>query len=367
MDRIPVFSPWIDQEDIESVTRALSLGWISGTSPIVGEFEGAIASLSNRKYVAAVANGSVALDLAFEALGVGPGDEVILPNFTIISCLAAVIRTGATPVLVDVDPISWNMTLEDVAKAFTSRTKAVLVVHIYGLPAPVDQIANFCKERNVFLVEDAAEAHGNIISEKPCGAFGDISTFSFYANKHVTTGEGGAVCTNSEVIYERVVNMRNLAFGKINRFEHEEFGWNYRISGLASALGISQIKKLPEIIKSKRHQGKIYSDLLSSHQNKFTLPAAEIRDCLNNFWVYGIVFQDELLKANTVSRLALAGIETRPFFHPLSEQPVFKKMFAAPVVSLKNSINLGRMGIYLPTGSHVTDEIQERIVKILLD
>jgi len=366
VESIPVFSPWIDQDDIDSVTRALSLGWISGTSPIVGEFETAISSICRRKYVAAVANGSVALDLAFEALNLAPGDEVIVPNFTIISCLAAVIRSGATPILVDVDFFTWNMRLQDVRNALTERTKAVLVVHTYGLPAQVEQIAEFCKEKNLFLVEDAAEAHGINVHGKPCGSFGDISTFSFYANKHVTSGEGGAVCTDSKDTYERILKMRNLAFGKLKRFEHEELGWNYRISGLASALGISQIKKLPSTIGIKQSQGHRYNELLSNYANIFTLPAKEANGSKNNFWVYGIVFQNEKSRTRAVTRLIDKGIETRPFFHPLSEQPVFKKHFSKPHFPLLNSLKLGKRGIYLPTGSHVTESIQNKIVEVLI-
>ena len=363
MERVPVFSPWIDETDTASVMRALDLGWISGTSPIVQEFEEAIADLSHRKYVAAVANGSVALDLAFEALGLTAGDEVILPNFTIISCLAAVVRTGATPVLVDVDPYTWNMRLEDVESALTTRTRAVLVVHIYGLPAPIDQIAEFCNSNNLLLIEDAAEAHGISINGRPCGSFGDISTFSFYANKHVTAGEGGAVCTNSETYHERFSSMRNLAFGKKNRFEHEEFGWNYRMGGLASALGLSQLKKLSLIIESKRNQGRIYNELLNECRENVLIPAVEANGGVNNYWVYGIVLQSEELKSHVVSRLHQDGIETRPFFYPLSEQPVYRRTLSIQNVALKNSLHLGKCGIYLPTGSGITPSIQERIVE----
>lgn len=366
MDQTPVFSPWIDDEDLASVNRALNLGWISGTSPIVQEFEEDISKLTERRFVAAVSNGSAALDLAFEALDIGPGDEVILPNFTIISCLSAVLRTGATPILVDVDPISWNMQLEDVEAAYSNHTKAVLVVHTYGLPSPIDKISDFCRKKNIYLVEDAAEAHGILVNGQPCGSFGDVSTFSFYANKHVTCGEGGAVCTNSETIYDRVTKMRNLAFGRVNRFEHEELGWNYRISGLAAALGISQLKKLARIIELKKTQGRIYSELLDKVGDRIQLPAHSANGSENNFWVYGILLPDENAKTETVKVLNTNGYETRPFFHPLSEQPVFKRRNELPRIPLENSIRLGKNGIYLPTGFHINETIQHKIINLIV-
>lgn len=364
MEKIPVFSPWLDDSDIASVTRALELGWISGTSPIVQEFEESIAEISQRKFVAAVANGSVALDLAFDALGLKPGDEVIVPNLTIISCLAAIVRAGATPVIVDVDPITWNMGLEDVVHAYSEKTKAVLVVHIYGLPSPIDLISNFCREKNLILIEDAAEAHGQSVNGRACGSFGDISTFSFYANKHVTTGEGGAICTNSEKYFDRVTNMRNLAFGKKSRFEHEEFGWNYRISGLSAALGLSQVKKLDYIINAKQKQADTYDFYLSQIEN-IVLPAKVGNGSRNQYWVYGILVENSHARTSVVNALSNSGIESRPFFQPMSQQPVLKKITSVLAKNLSVSEALGSRGFYLPTGSHVTASMQERIAKII--
>jgi perosamine synthetase len=360
---IPVFSPWIDDEDISSVTDCLRNGWISGTSPIVSNFESGIKELSQKEYVTAVANGSVALDLAFASLNLQTGDEVILPNLTIISCLAAVIRAGATPVLVDVNPIDWNMSFSAVREAFTERTKAVLAVHTYGLPAPIAELRDYCSERGALLIEDAAEAHGLIISGNPSGSFGDISTYSFYANKHVTSGEGGAVCTNSPIISERVNQLRNLAFGKVNRFEHEELGWNYRISGLAAALGISQLKKLDKIIAEKKIQGAYYSQLLGEMALSVSLPAKTANGGDNNYWVYGIVVESNSMRHKIMTELIKAGVETRPFFHPLSEQPVTKSLTVKMSGSLDTSLRLGQCGFYLPTGAHVTPAKQEYVVE----
>lgn len=362
---IPVFSPWIDNRDSDSVTSFLQKGWISGTSPVVSEFENGIKNLCRKEYVSAVANGSVALDLAFASLGLGIGDEVIVPNLTIISCLAAIVRTGATPVLVDVDPFDWNISLPAVNNALTERTKAVLAVHIYGLPAPIHALRELCTRKGIFLIEDAAEAHGLEVLGAPCGSFGDISTFSFYANKHVTAGEGGAVCTNILEKSERVDSLRNLAFGKKNRFEHEELGWNYRIGGLSAALGISQLKKLPEIIAAKKSQGAYYTELLNEVDLDLSLPLASANGGENNYWVYGVVARTHSMKQLLVAGLSQLGIETRPFFHPLSEQPVIQSLNVRISGSLVESKRLGACGFYLPTGSHMTPHKQELIVQSL--
>jgi perosamine synthetase len=363
---IPVFAPWIDDRDVYSVTKCLENGWISGTSPIVSEFEEGIKALSRQEYISAVANGSVALDLAFASLNLEDGDEVIVPNLTIISCLAAVVRTGATPVLVDVNPKDWNMSLDAVREAFSERTKVVLAVHTYGLPAPIIELREFCSKNGVILVEDAAEAHGLTVSGKPCGSFGDISTYSFYANKHVTSGEGGAVCTNSPEISNRVRGLRNLSFGKENRFEHDELGWNYRISGLAAALGISQLKKLDRIISEKKYQGTYYTNLLDKVDLEISLPMESANGGINNFWVYGVVAKSSTARRDFVERLSKMGIETRPFFHPLSEQPVTRTLNVKSSGNLDASRMLGKCGFYLPTGSHMTPEKQEFVVASLI-
>jgi perosamine synthetase len=362
---IPVFSPWIDSRDIESVTKCLESGSISGTSGVVSEFEAALKDLSQQSYVSAVANGSVALDLAFASLNLKIGDEVIVPNLTIISCLAAVIRSGATPVLVDVDLDDWNMSLKAVTEALTNRTKAVLAVHIYGLPAPINDLRQLCTENNIILVEDAAEAHGLQVYGKPCGSFGDISTFSFYANKHVTAGEGGAVCTNSLEVHDRINSLRNLAFGKVHRFQHEELGWNYRMSGLAAALGISQLQKLNQIIAEKKRQGSYYNELLKEAGIDISLPVDNSNGGSNNYWVYGVVAKTNLLRGELVAKLTRSGIETRPFFYPLSEQPVLKSLNVRKSGDLKVSRMLGECGFYLPTGSHMTREKQEFVISVI--
>ena len=367
MDRIPVFQPWIDESDIAAVRNSLLNSEISGTSAVVGRFEQAISSEVGTKYVTAVANGSVALDLVFSILELKAGDEVIIPNLAIISCLAAIVRSGATPVFIDVDPFNWNMTVENLKAAITDRTRAVLVVHTYGLPAPIIAINRICKERNVLLIEDAAEAHGQQVEGIKCGNFGDVSIFSFYANKHIATGEGGAICTNSNDFHKRVKSMSNLAFGKTNRFMHDEFGWNYRISGLAAALGISQANKLNFVIGQKKLQADIYDRLLSNFENEIQLPMQFANGADNHYWIYGVVLKNQNQREFITSYLSNCGVETRPFFYPLSEQPAIKKYNHRKADDLRVSNNLGANGFYLPMGSHITENLQESIADHLID
>ena len=195
---IPVFSPYISFSDYLNVLSALRKTYISGTSPIVREFEDKLAKKFNRKYAIALSNGSNALDVALQSLNLNKDDEVAIPSFTIISCLSAVIRTGAKPVFYDVNEKSWNANLEDIEKCITKKTRAIIMVHTFGLVSDAQKIRDYCKSKNLYLIEDSAEAHGQSINKQPCGSFGDISTFSFYANKHITTGEGGAVLTDSK-------------------------------------------------------------------------------------------------------------------------------------------------------------------------
>ena len=215
---IQVFQPSLTFYDKVSVLRSLLSNDISGASPKISEFEDLMSSRFEREHSVAVSNGSVALDLALKVIELSEGDEVIVPSFSIISCLSAIIRAGAKPVFCDVNDKTWNMKFEDVNKVVTPKTKAILMVHTYGLAAEAIKIESFCKENNIYLIEDSAEAHGQTIDGRPCGSFGDISTFSFYANKHITTGEGGMVLTNNESFKESLNQMRNLDFKNENRF-----------------------------------------------------------------------------------------------------------------------------------------------------
>ena len=363
---ISVFQPSLTFKDKFAVYKTLLKNNISGTSPIIEDFEKDISKKFQRKYGIAVSNGSVALDAAFQMLNLKKEDEVVLPSFTIVSCLAAVVRSGATPIFCDVDESSWNMSLENIKQCVTDKTKAILMVHTYGLPAEAFEIEEFCNKNNILLIEDAAEAHGQIVGGRYCGSFGQISTFSFYANKHITTGEGGILLTDSKNFYEEAKKIRNLDFDNKKRFQHENLYWNYRLSGLQAALGNSQIKKLDKTINFKIKQGNYYRYLLSDALDFIELPLEEHNGTLNHYWVFGILLKKENVRDKLIEELLKEGIETRPFFWPLHLQPVIKDI-SKENKNLIISEKLGRNGLYIPTGRHITPKLQKKIVKILLE
>tara|TARA_Y100000741_G_scaffold344315_1_gene308810 strand:- start:93 stop:1205 length:1113 start_codon:yes stop_codon:yes gene_type:complete len=361
-----VFEPRISTKDKLSVIKSLMNNNISGTSPIVEDFELSSANVFDRKYAVSVSNGSVALDLAFQLLGLEEGDEVILPSFTIISCLSAVIRAKAKPIFCDVDASSWNMTFDNVKSKITKKTKAILIVHTYGLVCEAEEILNYCSNNGIYLIEDAAEAHGQSIDGKKCGSFGDISTLSFYANKHITTGEGGLLLTDSNRIYENAKEMRNLGFKMENRFQHKELYWNYRLGGLQAALGLSQIDSLERTIKQKQSQGAYYQELLTILGDKVQLPLSNLNNTKNHYWVYGIVLKKENIRSDLVSNLSSKGIQTRPFFWPLHKQEALKELYDENI-NLPVSEFLGENGFYIPIGRHLKRKDQEYIATNLID
>lgn len=363
---INVFSPEIILSDKIALLKTLKSKDISGTSNVINNFEKNLSIKFNRKHVIAVSNGSVALDIALQLIELKKGDEVILPSFTIVSCLSSVMRTEATPIFCDVDPLSWNMTLDNVKEKFSKNTKAVLLVHTYGLPAEASKIETFCKEKNITLIEDAAEAHGQSDNYKVCGSFGEISTMSFYANKHVTTGEGGAVLVDSDELSKKVKQMRNLDFTFENRFQHENMYWNYRMGGLQASLGISQVKRLDKTINKKIEQGEYYQELLSGYHDLIQLPLKEIRKSLNHYWVFGIVLKENNIRDDLMRMLYDFKIETRPFFYPLHLQPFFKKINKNRNDFLVESERLGQNGLYIPIGNHVDKWKQKFIAKKLI-
>ena len=353
---IPVNEPVIGQRERELVLQCLDTGWISSDGPFVGQFEERFAREVERKHAIAVMNGSVALDAAVSALGLSPGDEVILPTFTIISCVTAILRAGAIPVPVDCDPYTWNSTPEMILSAVTSKTRAIMLVHIYGLPVDMDPILAFAKKRGIAIIEDAAEAHGLTYRGLPCGSFGDVSTFSFYPNKHVTTGEGGMIVTNNDAIAEKCRSLRNLGFNPKRRFVHDELGWNFRMTNLQAALGLGQIERLGESIAKKRAMGKRYRELLMG-DDRLQLPAERSTGAENIYWVFGLVLSDAVPfdAPEMMRRLGERNIGSRPFFWGMHEQPVLRRMGLFDRVSLPTAERLARRGFYIPSGLALTE------------
>jgi perosamine synthetase len=361
---IPVNTPLLNGNEKKYLNECIDTGWISSEGPFVKEFEEKFSKKMGRNYGVAVSNGSVAIDAAIVALGIGPGDEVILPDFTIISCAAAVVRAGAKPVVVDCDPSTWNMDVEKIEQVITSKTKAIMLVHIYGLPTDVDPVLDIAKKYNLKVIEDAAEAHGLLYKGKPCGSFGDISTFSFYPNKHVTTGEGGMILTNNEELAERCRSLRNLCFRPEKRFVHEELGWNFRMTNLQAALGIAQLERLDEFIIKKKRMGAYYTKELSGLTSKIQLPLNKTAYAENVYWVFGVILKPEakIDATEIMKRLGRLGVGTRPFFWPMHEQPVLQNMGFFREQKCPESSKLGRMGFYIPSGLGLTDNEMEEVV-----
>jgi perosamine synthetase len=363
---IPVNEPLLDGKEKQYLNECIDTGWISSEGPFIKQFERDFAARTSRKYAIAVSNGSVALDAAIVALGIGAGDEVILPTFTIVSCAAAIVRAGAKPVVVDVDPLTWNMNVDAIAAKITPRTKAIMVVHIYGLPVDLDPLLQLARERNLFVIEDAAEMHGQTYKGKPCGSFGDLSTFSFYPNKHITMGEGGAILTDDEGLAERCRSLRNLCFQPERRFVHEELGWNFRLTNLQAALGLAQLERLDEFVARKRLMGNYYTQALAKIPG-LELPLARTNYAENIYWVYGLVLKDEIPFEAIVAmeKLGELQIGTRPFFWPMHEQPVFQKMGLFSQESYPVAERLARRGFYIPSGMALTEQQMEKVVKAI--
>lgn len=359
---IPVNEPILDGNEEKYLVDCIRSGWISSEGPFVKEFESRFAVRVGRRFGFAVSNGSVALEAAIKALDIGLGDEVIMPTFTIISCAAAVVRQGATPVLVDADPVTWNMDVNQIEARITPRTRAVMVVHIYGLPTDMAPVLHLAEKHGLKIIEDAAEAHGQTCQDKPCGSFGDLSTFSFYPNKHVTTGEGGMILTDSESLAERCRSLRNLCFQPGKRFVHEELGWNFRMSNLQAALGVAQLERLNEFVTIKRRMGARYTQLLKGIPG-IQLPLESTGYADNIYWVYGLVLDDDLpFDGNeAMAHLSKRGVGTRPFFWPMHEQPVFRKMGMFAGESYPVAERIARRGLYLPSGLALTNEQIERV------
>lgn len=367
MRKVFVNEPVLDGNEKKYLNECIDTNWISFEGPFVKRFEDGMAKLTNRKYGIAVANGSVALDTAVMALQIGEGDEVIMPTFTIMSCAAPIVRCGAKPVLVDADPLTWNMKVEDIEEKITERTRAIMVVHIYGLPVDMDKVIEIAKKHNLYIIEDAAEMHGQTYKGRPCGSFGDISTFSFYPNKHITCGEGGMVVTNDDDLAERCKLVRNLFFSPKKRYIHEELGYNFRMTNLQAALGCAQLEKLSKTVAKKRHIGSLYNQLLADVEG-IQLPVSHTDYAENIYWVYGIVLHDDInTDADEVMKaLGEEGIGTRGFFWGMHEQPVFKKMHLFDGESYPVAEKLARRGFYIPSGVNLTDDDQMYVVEKLI-
>lgn len=354
-EAIPVNEPLLDGNERKYLTECIDTGWVGSEGPFVTRFEQRFAETVGRKHAIAVSNGTAALDAAVAALEIGPGDEVILPTFTIISCIQQIVRSGARPVLVDCDPATWNMDTSQIEAKITSKTKAIMAVHVYGLPVDMDRVTALARTYDLRVIEDSAEMLGQTYRGTPCGGFGDVGTFSFYPNKHVTTGEGGMIVTGDDRLAERCRSLRNLCFQPERRFVHEELGWNLRMTNMQAAVGVAQLERLPQFVDKKRAMGRLYSELLSDVPG-LQLPTPE-RDYADSiFWVYGIVLRDSVPfdAAEMAKRLAALKIGTRPFFWCMHEQPVLRRLGWFANERYPVAERIARRGLYVPSGLALT-------------
>lgn len=370
MNFIPVNEPLLCGNEKKYLCECIDTGWISSEGPFVKEFEQKMSASVGRKYGIAVSNGTAALEVAVQALGIGEGDEVIMPAFTIVSCAMAVTKMGAVPVLVDSDLHTWNMNADEIEAKITPRTKAVMLVHLYGLPAEADKVLAIAEKYGLKVIEDAAEMHGQTYKGKPCGSFGDISTFSFYPNKHITTGEGGMVVTDDEALAERCRMIRNLCFRKDVRYVHDEISDNYRFTNLQAAVGLAQLERLDEFVERKRRMGRYYTEMLRGVEG-ISVPIEKTDYADNIYWVYGIVLDKDIKADNRDMQKLLAdeSIGTRTFFWCMHEQPVYQKQGLFKGESYPNAEYLARKGFYIPSGLALTqgqmETVADKVKKVM--
>jgi len=351
---IPVNEPLIAKNAKKYVTDCIKTGWISSGGKYIQTFEDNFAKFLDVNYATTTTSGTASLHLALAALDIGKGDEVILPDHTIISCALSVVYTGATPVLVDVDKRTGNMDPAEIEKKITKRTKAIMVVHLFGHPADIDPILSLAKKYKLTVIEDAAQAHGAEYKGKKVGSIGDIACFSFYGNKIITTGEGGMVVTNNKKLHEKVRLLKNLAHSIKRRFFHEEIGFNYRMTNMQAALGVAQLEEIEKYIRKKRSIAALYTKGLSS------IPYLELPKedpwTKNVYWMYAITLNSKspISKDKLRQRLESLGVDTRDFFFPLHKQPAFRRLGLFKGEKYPVSVSLSNRGFYIPSGLALT-------------
>lgn len=358
---IPVNEPRIGEAEREYVLEALDTGWISSAGRFIAEFEEGWATYCGMAHGVAVSNGTASLQLAVATLDVEPGDEVIMPTFTIVSCAQAVTYNGGVPVLVDAEPRTWCLDVGQVADKITPRTRAIMPVHTYGHPADMDPLLELAARHGLTIIEDAAEAHGAEYKGRRCGGLGDLSCFSFYANKIVTSGEGGMVLTNSGATAERLRSLRSLCFRRDRRFYHTELGYNFLLTNLQAAIGLGQVARIEESVAHKRWMGAAYNAGLRDLPG-LQLPVEEPW-ARNVYWMYGVVLDEDagLDAAEFGRRLAAQGIMTRPFFLGMHEQPAFHALGLFRGERYPVAERIARQGLYLPSGMTLTQQQVDRV------
>ncbi|PJE53279.1 DegT/DnrJ/EryC1/StrS family aminotransferase [Marinomonas sp. BSi20584] len=357
---IPIYQPLLTGNEKKYVNDCLDSNWISSKGKYVQEFERKFAEYNQVKYATTVSNGTVALHLAMVALGIGLDDEVIVPTLTYIASVNTIAYTGATPVFVDSDKDTWQINPEDVKRKITPKTKAIMVVHLYGHPCDMDAIMAIANEHNLFVIEDCAEAFGSKYKDQYVGTFGHISTFSFFGNKTITTGEGGMVVTNDQTLYQRCVHFKGQGLAEHRQYWHDVIGFNYRMTNICAAIGLAQLEQADDFIAKKRQIAEWYKDGLKD------LPLVvhqESAGCLHTYWMVNIVLEDDRQRDPLREHLADAGIETRPMFYPVHTMPMYSQKFQRHPVAE----DLGWRGINIPSWPGLSENDVKLVCKQIKD
>lgn len=349
-DFIPVAEPVLDGHELEYVTECIKTNWISSIGAYVNRFETDFAGFCGTKHAVATNNGTTALHLALACFGVGPGDEVIIPSLTFASTAFAVTYCGAKPVFVDIQPDTWCLDPSGIAAKITDRTKGIIPVHIYGHPADMEPIMTIAEEYGLFVLEDAAEAHGALWTQAKVGSIGDIGAFSFYGNKIITTGEGGMLTTDNDQLYERALYLRDVAMSPERRYWHDDIGYNYRLTNIQAAIGVAQLERINQIIDKKRAHAHTYAERLAGTPG-LTLQT-EAAWAKSVFWMYSVLIGDDfgLNRDQVMIKLKDNGIDSRPFFYPLHTMPPYLSADELPQTE-----RISRQGINLPSGNLLSE------------
>jgi perosamine synthetase len=363
--RIPVCAPKIGEKEVEYVSKCVRSSWISYQSEYVSEFEEKFARFCDCKYGVATNSGTTALHLAMATLGICKGDEVISPTFTMIATANSVTYTGAKPVLVDSEMETWNIDVTKIEEKITKRTKAIMPIHTYGHPCDMDPVMELAEKYDLYVVEDAAEAHGAEYKCRKTGSLGNMGCFSFYANKIITTGEGGMIVTNDEKLAERARWLRAHAFGMHNKhFYHEAIGFGYRITGMQAALGLAQLENIVYFIETRRNNAKFYNSLLVELDDRISLPP-EAEWSKSVYWMYSILTKSRNVRTRLMRFLEEKRIETRTFFYPIHQQPIYQHL--AKGSSFPKADDLSKRGMNLPSGNNLTRDDVQYICNSIID
>jgi len=362
----PVSRPEVSEADIEAVTQALRETQISGEAAPVKQLEQSLANYLGVQNAMAVSNGTCALDITFEAMGLGPGSKVIVPNFTIISSVSNLLRRGVEVTTIDSDPETWSMNADETEAAVTKDFDALLAVHIYGLPVDLQKFLEKTQKLEIPVIEDSAESLGLDYLGRKCGTFGDVSTYSFFANKIVTGGEGGAITTNNDQLAKEIRSLRNLYHSNEERFVHHKLGWNARMHALSAALANSQLSRIDSLREQKRNTAKKYLEGLRNHP-WFTFQPPLTSYAENDYWVFGVLLNSDAPYSVPEFRelLQQKGIESRRFFCPLSLQPLASDYGIRNFAKSEVSENLWRRGFYIPSGNGITANEIEQVISVL--